>query len=74
MAQIIGYTKINNTMETLKKIAEKKHFEIRNINEPLKANETFDKVITPFDFSNENGGTFNSYKFYNNFYLYPKTN
>jgi hypothetical protein len=60
--------------KTLKQLAKDKGYEIRHYTTPLKAGEQFKKTISPFDFSNNNGGTINSISYYNNFYLYPINN
>ena len=57
-------------MKGFKELAQNKSYEIRTYNEPLKAGESFDKVKTPFDLSNENGGTVDGFKYYNTHYLY----
>jgi hypothetical protein len=43
-------------------LAEMKGYEIRSRHQGLTANESFDKVITPFDFSEQNGGTYDSFR------------
>lgn len=58
-------------LPTLQELSKNKNYEIRHNSTPLKNTEQFDKVITPFDFSNQHGGTINSVHYYNNFYLYP---
>lgn len=63
---------MNKTLPTLQKLATSKGYELRHHAIPLGATEKFDKVISPFDFSSNNGGTLDSIKYYNNFYLYPK--
>jgi hypothetical protein len=59
---------MNNNLQEL---AKKNGYEIRHYTTPLKKNESFEKVVRPFDFSTKKGGTTNAFKYYNDFYLYP---
>jgi hypothetical protein len=61
-------------MKTLKQLANNKGYEVRNYNIPLKSDETFKRVMKPFEFSEVNGGTIDGFKYYNDFYLYPIIN
>lgn len=58
---------------TIEKLAEINGYEIRHHTESLKNNENFNDTITPFDFSQKHGGTINSFKYYNNYYLIKST-
>ena len=60
-------------MYTLKELAQKHGLEIRHINTPLSTDESFEKVITPFELSNNNGGSLDAFKYYNDYYLYQLT-
>ena len=58
-------------MQTLKELAKLKGYEIRPISQHLANNEKFELIVSPFEFSDANGGTIDSWQYYNNFYLYP---
>lgn len=57
----------------LQQLARSKGYQIRHFSNPLKKNESFGKVVKPFDFSVKYGGTVDSMRYYNNYYLYPIT-
>jgi hypothetical protein len=58
---------------TLQELANLKGYELRHFTTPLKANEEFDLVVRPLDFSEKTGPTLNASQFYNDYYLYPIT-
>ena len=59
-------------LKTFEQVAKDKGYDIRHYTEQIKATESIDKAVKPFDFSNENR-TIGALKYYNNFYLYPIT-
>lgn len=63
--------KTKNNLLTFKEVAKKRGFEVRHFSIPLSRDEDFLHVLTPFEFSLQNGGIVDSVSFYNNFYLYP---
>jgi hypothetical protein len=65
---------MNNKIKTLQQVATDNGYEIRHFSIPLQANEQIEKAINPFDFSEKYGGTVDSLKYYNDFYLYPIKN
>lgn len=58
-------------VKTFRELAKRKGYQIRHYKQPLKDNEDFNKVMLPFIFSTIHGGTVDSIKFYNDYYLYP---
>jgi hypothetical protein len=57
-------------MKYLKELVKEKGYQLRNSNQVLKQNESIENVSSVFDFSDKNGGTYDGFKYYNNYYLY----
>lgn len=60
-----------SSVKTIYDVAEEQWYEIRPVTEMLTPNESFEKVIRPFDFSSENGWLIGAVPIYNTHYLYP---